>query len=68
MRIQLLYQILKSFTRDITTIGLQDLRARLTIIPQVNTTAIVLSVLDDDYDHVASKTLSIILLHKSTCP
>ena len=23
--------------RDITTIGLQDLRARLTIIPQVNT-------------------------------
>ena len=32
-------------TRDITTIGLQDLRARLTIIPQVNTIATMLSVI-----------------------
>ena len=37
-------------TRDITTIGLQDLRARLTIIPQVNTIATMLSVIDNVND------------------
>ena len=56
IRIKILSQIIQiMLTRDITTIGLQDLRARLTIIPQVNTIAIVLSVLDDDSTRTKTK-------------